>query len=265
MQSRQRDARLDTANDVHPFNLGIVEVRDIGDDSHGLKRQVKVRGSTCKAIAEVALGRDADDGDRLRIDAESAAHNIWIAGIVVRPGVIAHHGSKRGALSIVSIGKEAAGDRLKAECPEVIAGDELTHDRLCHALGVFATGRKRPVIEACFHRRQFLEFRHILLHQQVRVCREERVIAIVLRAGVDAAIVSVPNANESLRIHDRQIAQQHGMDQRKDGSVRANAESQRKDHGDGEARRLPQLAQRISKILDQNPHQVPPHTQWRAR
>ena len=87
----------------------------------------------------------------------------------MRPGVVAHYGGERGAFGVVSAGEKAADGGLKTEGAEVVAGDEFTHHRFCDGLRVFATRGERPVIEAGFHRCQFIKFRQVLFEEEIRI------------------------------------------------------------------------------------------------
>ena len=85
---------------------------------------------------------------------------------------------------------------------------------------------------------------------------EERVVAVVVPAAVDAAVVFVADADEGFGIGYRQVMEQDGIDQREDGRVGADAEREREQHGNGEPRRLAQLAECITQILLQNSHRL---------
>ena len=85
---------------------------------------------------------------------------------------------------------------------------------------------------------------------------EERVVALVVPAAVDAAVIVVADADEGLGIGHRQVMEQDGVDQRKDGRVGADAKRERQQHGNGEPRRLAQLAECITQILQQNSHRI---------
>src|ERR1700745_4259975 len=88
---------------------------------------------------------------------------------------------------------------------------------------------------------------------------KQRVVRIVVPATIDAAVVSVADAEKRFRICYRQVMEQDGIDQRKDGRVGTDAEGGRKQHRNGEPPRLSQLAECIPQILQQNSHSQPPY------
>ncbi len=88
---------------------------------------------------------------------------------------------------------------LKSKGAEVVARDKFAHHRFGDGLRIFAARCKRPVIEARFHRGQLVELRQILLEQEIRLCRKQGVVALIVVAGVDAAIVGIADADQGLR------------------------------------------------------------------
>ena len=62
---------------------------------------------------------------------------------------------------------------------------------------------------------------------------------VVRRTGraFDLTSVDITDADQVFRIGDRQISEQDGIDQRKDGRVGADAERKRQQHGNGKPRR----------------------------
>jgi Skp family chaperone for outer membrane proteins len=76
------------------------------------------------------------------------------------------------------------------------------------------------------------------------------VAGVAGETAFDAAIVVVADAVELRGIGDRKRAQQDALDQREDGRVGADAERQRDDRGEREARRLAQLAQRVADVVE---------------
>src|ERR1700734_4272343 len=95
----ERDALLDPANDKEPCNFRIVYVGNAGDHRHRLERQIEIGRVAGKPVAVVTLRCDADNGDWLRVDAERASDDAGIRGVVVRPRVVAHDGSKGSDLA----------------------------------------------------------------------------------------------------------------------------------------------------------------------
>ena len=71
-----------------------------------------------------------------------------------------------------------------------------------------------------------------------------------------------PQNHQLLRIFHRQEPEEHLVDQREDGGIRADTESQRKDRNRNKYRRLTKRAERVAKILSQGSHveQYRPYT-----
>ena len=174
--------------------------------------------------------------------------------VILLPCVIAHHGGDRCALLVVGIHKQPARRRRKPEDAEVVSGDEGSHDGLRYRLGSGAADSNGPPGVAGLHRGQLFELRQVLLEHGIGVGGKERVITVVVPPAVHAAVVFVADANEGFRIDDRKVMEQDGIDQREDGRVGADAEREREQHGNGEPRRLAQLAECITQILQQNSH-----------
>ncbi len=94
---------------------------------------------------------------------------------------------------------------------------------------------------------EILEAGSVVAELAILLGGEER--PVVLHAAVDAAVLVVADADELAGLHHRQRLEQHGMDEGEDGSGGADAESQRKDGGDGKAGRLEELAQRVANVF----------------
>jgi hypothetical protein len=254
----ERDARLDAADDVDPLSFRIVHVGNAEDHGHRLERQIKLGRIAGKPIAEVTLRCDADNSDRPCVDAKCASDDAGIRAVVVRPRLVAHDRGKVGALSVVRFGEEAASSGLKSKSVKVVARDKFTHHRFCEGLRAFATSCQRAILESRLHGGQLLKLRQLFLEQEVRLGRKQRVVTTFAVTGVDTAIVSIANTDESLGIPNGQIAQEDGIHQREDSGIGSDAESQGENDGDGKTRRLAQLAKCVGKILDQNPHAASP-------
>jgi hypothetical protein len=82
----------------------------------------------------------------------------------------------------------------------------------------------------------------------ILLSREQR--PIVLHAAIDTAVLVVAHADELAGSPDRQRLEQHGVDEREDGSSDANAERERQNGGDGEAWGLEKLAQRVADVVN---------------
>ena len=75
-------------------------------------------------------------------------------------------------------------------------------------------------------------------------------------AGVRAVNRGVDKHDQPFRIRKRQRFEQHAVDDREDGGVGADPERQRRDGRDGEARRLPEHAQRVFEVPEKVGHGV---------
>jgi len=97
---------------------------------------------------------------------------------------------------------------------------------------------------------QLLKLRRGVLKVTIQIVREQIEIAVgVDEAAVYATVILVANAVQTCRISDRQRFQQNCVDQREDGGVRPNPQSDGKNHRGRKPRRLPKLPQRKSDIL----------------
>ena len=256
LEGGQRGSRLDATDDVGPLSVGIGEVGCADDRIHRIHGKEVLGRIGIDAVPVKSLGRNTNDGGRLGIDVKRASHHARIACIILLPCVIAHHGGNGCALLVVGIHKEAARRRRKTKDAEVVAGDEGSHDGLRYGLGSGAADGNGPPGVAGLHRGQLFELRQALLEHVIGVGGKERVVPVVVPAAVDAAVVFVADADEGFGIGYRQVMEQDGIDQREDGRVGADAEREREQHGNGEPRRLAQLAECITQILQQNSHRL---------
>ena len=200
LEGRQGSSRLNAADDVGPLRVGIGEVRCADDCIHRIHGKEVLGRIGIDAVPVESLWRNADDRGRLGVDVERASHNARIAGIILLPCVIAHHGGNGCALLVVGIHKEPARRRRKTEDAEVVAGDEGCRDGLRYGLGSGAADGNGPPGVAGLHRGQLFELRQVLLEHVVGVGGEERVVAFVVPAAVDAAVVFVADADEGFGI-----------------------------------------------------------------
>ena len=241
------------------MSVRISEVRRPDDFIHRIHGKEVLRRIGIDAIPVKSLWRYTNDRGRLGIDVKRGSHHARITCIILLPCVIAHHGSYGCAFLVVGIDKEAARRWRKTKDAEVVAGYEGSRDGFRNGQGsATADGDGTPGV-AGLHRGQLLELRQALLEHVIGICGKQRVVRVVVPATIDAAVVSVADADERFRICYRQVMEQDGIDQRKDGRVGTDAERERKQHGNGEPPRLSQLAECIPQILQQNSHSQPPY------
>ena len=80
--------------------------------------------------ADEGLRHHADDGERVAVDEERAAHGIRVAAEDALPGAVAEDGDRRGARRAPLMRQECpAALRGDAEDVEVVAGDEVGQQR----------------------------------------------------------------------------------------------------------------------------------------
>ena len=78
-----------------------------------------------------AVRHDADYRERLVIERDRASHDRPIAAEPPLPHVVAKDRDEPGARHLIFVGHKASADeRLRAEQPEVVAGDDLPEDLL---------------------------------------------------------------------------------------------------------------------------------------
>ena len=92
LQSRQGCSRPDAADDVGPLSIGIGKVGCAADFIHRIHGKEVFGWIGIDAVSVKSLGRNANDHGRLGIDVKRASHHARIAGIILLPCVIAHHG-----------------------------------------------------------------------------------------------------------------------------------------------------------------------------
>ncbi len=266
LEKSRRHTRLHPANNIEPISIRVAYIRSVCQHRHRLNRQIEIRRRARHPIAKETLRRDPGNRHRLGIHPERTANDGSIAGIIVLPRLVAHHCNHRRADNVVRIGDEPSRLRLQTEGAKVVARDKLAHHRPRTLLASIAPCNDWPEAKSRLHRRQFLKLRRVLLQLLIRVGREQRIVAIVARPPTHAAVVVVAKPEQRLRICHRQVLKQHRMDQRKDRSVRPNAQRQRQNGGHRESRGLLQLPQRVAKILDQirNHHDSVHSTQTRS-
>src|SRR5262249_8243746 len=143
----QGNAGPDPANHVEPIPIGLMDVGHVRQWWHGLNRQIEIWRGAGETIAVEMFRRDPDNHDRLRVYEKCAADDGRIGAIIMRPCSVTHYRGERRTLKIVGINEQTPPLRLKAEGPEVVARDELAHDRPRILLRSTATNDNRPIGE----------------------------------------------------------------------------------------------------------------------
>ena len=173
------------------MHVRVVDIRNIRQHRHGLNRQIKIWRRAGQPVPEKALRGDSGDGYRFCVHPERATHNGSISCIVVRPGLVAHHCDNRRACNVIGVVEKPPHPRSQPERAKVVSGDELAHHR-AGALPVPITAHNHGTKgEARLQRRQFFEFRRILPYVFISIGGEERVIAVVVRPRVHAAVIVI--------------------------------------------------------------------------
>ena len=179
--------------------------------------------------------RDADDLVRLAFEPDRLAERGRIAGESARPERMADHRHRmRARRHIVGRRENTAERRVNAERREGISRHELRLQLLLDVRGVGQPGLPERLLaqaEDVHVRRQRLT--GALEERIAGECRETRVDR---RAGPG-------QIGEAVRIADRQLAQDEGIDEREGGRARADGETERHHRGRGHDRVLAQQTQ----------------------
>ena len=222
--------RRDATDDVEPVLLGKIQNAAGAVDERFVGDGDPERGRIFEAVAEKAGRRDANDGERLPVEADAGAYDGAVGAEFLLPGAIAEHGNGSSALAVVVGSDHAPGIGANPEHGEVVSGNVFAF----HGLGglVRAAATHADKVRAGLKRGEFDESLGVVAEGFVLVVGEER--PIVLQAAVDAAILDVAHAIEFARLRHRQGVQQHGVDQSEDSGGGADAEREGQDHGRGE-------------------------------
>ena len=250
LQRADVSSKAHSADCIEPVGLRMVQYGDVtADIGFGLHRHPEIGRRIRNAVAEEAGRRDADDSEGPGLDEDRRADDRRVAGVLTLPRLVAEHRCGSGGGLVVAICKDAARIRARTQSQKIIPGDKFAAQRLCQRIAAAYA----PMPLASLYRSQLLELRRGTLEMLVKIIREDGKIAIgsgvARETAIHAAIVGVANAVELSWIGHRQRAQQDSVNQREDGRVGADAEGQREDHSERESRRLAQLAQRVTNIL----------------
>ena len=178
-------------------------------------------------IEEPELPRQhADDGERLAVDADVAADGAVLPAEPLLPRRVGQDRLAGLAWFRFFLGEEAPADRLRPQEPQQRRRAHHRDDPL--GLGVAAERHAARVVE-----RLLLEYGRVA--QPIVVVRHARRAADHPGAGV-----GVVHMDELPGLRHRQRLQQHGIDDREDRGVGADAEGERQDRRGREAAVLPQ-------------------------
>ena len=192
-----------------------------------LKGYEDLRRVALQCFAIEAGGRDADDCEWMAIQHEARADDFGIGRIFLLPRAVAEHGGGRCRGLVIGGFKRAACKRLNAEGSEVVAGDELTAQRLGQLVGLSpAHAVLRP---GGLKSRQLFKFGRGDDKALIKLVRKQS--PVILRAALDAAIIAVAHTIESSRIRYRQRLQHDGVNKREDCSRCADPQGERKHSG----------------------------------
>jgi hypothetical protein len=195
--------------------------------------------------ARETSGRDADNRHRIAVDQDFLSEDSGILREATDPVVVAEYHNRMALVDlIVLLGAEHAPDgRLHPEQREVVAR---------HHFGVEQFGL---VVDADRHFRQpaaqyFAQGLGLpleLLIHRIRMHPLSHVAAVVRALLVEH--------DELIRSSDRKLAQDHLIDQREDGRVRANTQRQRQDRDDGEQGASEQASDSEADVVERKGHQ----------
>jgi len=213
-----RYAGFQTSEYVHPASAAVVEVERLVEQRHELRPHHQ-RNEDLAGGAQIdsleALLRHADDCEVMPIHSQRLPDNRGVAGEARLPVAVAQHRHRMAAgNAIVVRGKRAPQRRTHPQHREIRSRDQLAAGQFGRSVEPQAELVWEPAEHAGEHR--VIRF-EIPIHR-VR----ERVWAPV------AAVVHALHVEQHqlLRILDRHQPQQHLIQQREDGGVRANPQRQ---------------------------------------
>ena len=200
------------------------------------------------------LGRcDADDAECGRAHLQRSVQDIRIAQKSALPPRIADNGYRVVALGpVVGVRERTAYQRMHAQGLEIGAGDQLH----LHRLRLIAPFDEAMNVVADAEDRGRIRENLILLLQLA-------IEGIGIKFGEaevigDAAHIARAQQHKLLRLLDGQRAQHHGVHQAEDGGVGADAERERQQRHEGDARAAEHRAQSIEHILQKPFEPAPP-------
>ncbi len=177
-----------------------------------------------------------------RVDLHRSADDLRVRAEIAAPQLLAEHDDVLRAVLVLARGEEASGDRLGTEKVEPVGA----HAHTLHAFGVAAVAYQ--IRRGAFHGREAGEV----------VSLRAKVDEIHRRRGVSVALLRIDYSNEMIRLRKRQWLKQHAVDDAEHGRVRAYAEREGHDRGDGEGGRRAELAHRVADVAHEIVHDVAP-------
>ena len=252
--SFDRSSRAQPTHHPQPCPNGLGQQRSLAVNQRFLLHgDPKIGRVAAQRFAEKSRGSHSDDRERVALNDEIRAHNLWIAAVTDLPGAMAEHGNRRCARPVVISVKHAPTECAYAEHGKVISGDVLGVQGF-GGLFAFAPHAQEPV--AGLESSHVLKFRCLRFQPFIQWERIES--PTVLRAAFHTAFVALAHAVEPPGIRNRQGAQHHRMNQREYRRGSADSQGERQ-HGRGrENRRPPELSHRVAKIADELWHDGPP-------
>jgi hypothetical protein len=242
---RSANARLQPRHQRKPDGLVVIQIVARRHPRHRNFNHAdgdKDSGSVSADCRIEVLRRHAEDGEGMAINQHRLAYRAGRSSESRSPiGVAEHSNGIRVFRRIVLLREQAAKRRLHAKKLKVVAGHNF--GILVLRLVVPAHANLRAV------RGQYAREDPVLVAQVFVHGIREVVIPIPAEAARRSREASCPlETHQVLRLLNRQHPQQHLVEEREHGRVGANAQRQRKNHGERKARRFAQLPQCITDV-----------------
>ena len=231
---RDRDTRLQPPSD-HQRRIRPIEERAarLADRIERAERQPQLLHQQRGGAGE-PFGRDADDGEVLRVEAECPADEGRIEAALLPHRIAGNRHRNVGARLSLVPRERASGCERDADRTEEVVGDALDADAPRHLGCRHADGRE--VV-----RDQLVE--HVVSVADVGVVR---IREDAIRIGLRRIVAVEPH---ELRGAARQRTEEQRVDQREHRAVDADAEREHGDHDEAEARLAPPHADRVPQVL----------------
>ncbi len=226
-------ARLQTRDDLNP-----VPVARAGLLRADLQRRPQL--GVAEAREAEARGQDADYRATAAARRDRLADDTLVAAVAPLPELVAQQHDAGAARRFVALDEGSPAQRGHAERVEEVRADR----RALHALRAFAAREREEGRREAGDR---LELRALAPPvEEVRV-GSLAPVELFLR-------VRLPEVDEPRRVFEGQRPQERRVHDREDGAVGADAQRQRHDRDQSEARLLQQHAHRVSHVLKKSPH-----------
>ena len=239
------DAWFQARKYIHPSPPAAFQAVHLPTRSHRLFHHygnADLRRETHFDAIEAGLAH-ADHGQRQSVDQQSLTQHAWIPMEALGPEIVVEHGDGMAVRDAVVIGSDqAANGGFDTQDFEIVAGHQFALQAL--ALPAHSHAQRQGV--AANHTAEDLVAIAEVLIQRVG----NRGIA-----GVAAVEGPFPlELDELLGMCDRQPAQKHLVEQRENGRVRADAQSQREDGDGGKNRGLNKCSEGKAYVGEQITH-----------